>query len=517
MLGDTALPVPAGAPFARLRSGGREEIERLKPRGDANWTLSDDGKTLVASILGLVEDSDEGLRVRPLWSLSKDKTRLLADLSARDFQSRPLSVGQIKEQVEAGTKLSVDLEMLASCMARSEKGGQLQPGCELARGTPPVPGENGRVELFFDQDKTAGTARENGSIDFRERGGTSTVPAGAVLARLHPPTKGAEGKDLFGETVPATDGKPLTIKAGEKVKEHPGADGIIEFHATAEGIPRLEQGVLRVSELLQIPGDVDMSSGNIRSPLGSVHVGGSVRDGFEVSAAKDITVVGSVENADIDSGGDVVVGGGILLGKGGKIRAGGNLAAKFIHNAQVRAGGDVTTQKDIVQCEITAIGRVTTRAVRGGRVRCGSGLEATELGSEGGAATVIEVCIEGPELMNILARKEELDASYEKLTRGIGTEDMLAALKAPEEDRRILAELMKIRSTVQTEIKSLVKEIGRLRGETDRTLAGATVKATGKVHPGTEVRIGGRTYEVSAPMPATEFAWNPGKAEIETR
>lgn len=520
-LGDLSRPVPAGTAFASIPPEKAAGPEAMKPGPDDNWTLGPDGR-LTATALGLVEPTDQGLRVRPLWTVSADKMTLSVDLHPLDFAGQAITAQQVALAIVGRHgQVSMDTAALATAQARVQQSGTPEPGCVVSRGTPAVPGQNGRLATVFKRRKSAGLLREDGSMDFKERGKIEQVEAGAVIARLHPPTTATPGVDVFGARVDAPDGRLLAVKAGDNVQERRLEDGAVEYLAAISGAPELSQATLRVSEVLLVASDVDLESGNIISEKGSVEIRGSLRSGFTVTAGLDVLVKDAVESADINAGKDVTVQGGILMGGKNTVRAGGNVSAKFIHNAMIRAGGDVLSRSDIIQSDIEARGMVSANngngSVVGGVIRCRTGLLAKEIGGETGVTTLIEVFVEGPRTPELSARKEELDKTLAKLARGIGSEDALAVLmKSPEEDRRILAELIKIKSQALTALKAVEQELAEdlLAGELD--LAEVSIKATGAVHPGTEIRMGRRTLSINAPMPAAEFRWNPGRREIET-
>jgi uncharacterized protein (DUF342 family) len=138
-----------------------------------------------------------------------------------------------------------------------------------------------------------------------------------------------------------------------------------------------------------------------------------------------VEIKGLVEAADVTAGGDVTVQGGVIMSGENTVRAGGSVAAKFLQNVVVRAGGDVVTQGEITQCDILCRGMVTVNGghgnVAGGVVRCRTGLLAKELGSDTGVSTRIEILVEGPRTPELSARKETLEAHLARLAQGIGS------------------------------------------------------------------------------------------------
>ena len=520
-LGDLDRPVPAGEAFARIPSEAAADFAGLKPGPEDNWTREADG-TLRAALLGLVEATGDGIRVRPLWTVSEDRMALGVDIHPVDFSGKPIHPQQVALSITGKFgSIPLDTEALARAHAQAFKTGEPALGCVVSRGAAAVRGQKGGLDVFFEHAKAVGKLREDGTMDYRERETFQQVAAGTTLALLHPPTKARPGADIFGKPLAAPDGKPLAVKAGEGVAEKKLENGGVEYVATCGGIPDFAKGTLRVSEVLVVPGDVGLDSGNITAPQGTVEVRGCVRSGFAVHAGKDVVVKDTVESADITAGSNVTVQGGILQGGENLVRAGGTVRAKFIQNAVIRAEGDVVTAGDITASDVLSRGKVVLNSgngnVVGGVVRCRTGLIAKQLGGETGVATRIEVFVEGPRTPELMARKEALEAHLDKLAKGIGSEDALSVLMAaPEEDRRILAELIKIKSQDQTDLKAVEQELNDdlLIGEKDLEAVG--IQATGTVYPGVEISMGRRLLTIDAAMPAAHFRWNSATRTIET-
>lgn len=76
------------------------------------------------------------------------------------------------------------------------------------------------------------------------------------------------------------------------------------------GHASLVGGKVFVSDVYEVPADVDNSTGNIEYS-GSVTVRGNVKGGFRISAKGDIVVEGIVEDAELYAGGQIIVKRGI--------------------------------------------------------------------------------------------------------------------------------------------------------------------------------------------------------------
>ena len=114
-------------------------------------------------------------------------------------------------------------------------------------------------------------------------------------------------------------------------------DGIT-YKATSIGIVHFQDNTLAVKDVLETKGDVDYSTGNIKLEKGSVHVNGSIREGFTVEAPAHVVVKDSIEGAIVSAGGDIEVKGGLVISGKGEIKAHGIITAQFASNARIECG-----------------------------------------------------------------------------------------------------------------------------------------------------------------------------------
>ncbi len=304
----------------------------------------------------------------------------------------PLDTERLKNQIAAaGVAVEADEEALSQFLGRLDEA-EDEVDVVIASGIPPVHGSDGRLEFSVDTDQSVGTVRENGSIDYHERSTVRTVAEGDLLGRMIPPETGTPGQDVAGRALPARDGRPVVLTPGENVTV---SDDGLEFRAGIDGMIKFARNVLTVTQVVEIPGDVDFGTGNIHMDEGSTLIKGTVRSGFAVSSAHNVVVGESVEDAEIQAGGDVMVQQGILMTDKGFIKAEGSVYARFAQNARIEAGGDVVIDNNISNCDITAGGRVLATKgkgqIQGGIIRCNGGVEANKIGSKSNVKTLIEV------------------------------------------------------------------------------------------------------------------------------
>ncbi|MEW6202376.1 MAG: FapA family protein, partial [bacterium] len=204
----------------------------------------------------------------------------------------------------------------------------------VAEGKPAENGEDGRVEYLFNVEASTPrpTIAEDGSVDFYELNVVQNVRAGEPLAIKTPPTPGKDGINVFGETIPAKQGKDIPFPAGKNVEfssENPNM-----LIAEIAGQPRLQQNRIHVLPVYEVQGDVDFSTGNINF-VGDVIVTGGVLEGFTVKADANITIMGPVGGAYLDAGGSVFLNKGMHGQDKGSITAGEDVTAKFLEHVMV--------------------------------------------------------------------------------------------------------------------------------------------------------------------------------------
>lgn len=288
----------------------------------------------------------------------------------------------------------------------------------IAAGQPPVHGTDAKIEYFFNTNKNLQPKRnEDGSVDYKELNTISHVKAGDLLARLIKEDPGKPGMNVYGEVIKPRTVRSLRLEFGNNITAN---EERTEIYSDVTGHANYIDGKVFVSNVFQVPADVDNSVGNIDYD-GSVEIKGNVKGGFSVKATGDIIIDGVVENAYVESAGQIIVKRGIHGMHKGVLKAGKNVLAKYIENAFVYAGGYVEAET-ILNSDVSATGEVRVHGkkglINGGTIRAGRSIEAEYVGTDMGTYTTLEVGIE-PE------RKQRYnDLSKEVAKRGKDLEDM---------------------------------------------------------------------------------------------
>lgn len=261
----------------------------------------------------------------------------------------------------------------------------------LAKAEPPVEGTDASIEYRFSTDLSKKPKmNEDGTVDFHQLDNLSGVEAGQVLAVLTPAVQGTPGTDVLGRPI-----KPRKVNfkfLKQSKNTHISPDGC-QLISNVSGHAVLTGGEIFVSDIYQIPANVDASTGDINYD-GNVEISGNVNTGYRVQASGDIIVSGIVEGAELIAGGQIVLKRGIQGMSRGMLRAGSNIIAKFIESADVSAGGYIQTES-IMHSRVYAGGEIVVRGrkgfITGGSIKSGRYIEAKTAGSVMGTQTIIEV------------------------------------------------------------------------------------------------------------------------------
>mgnify|MGYP001214715399 CR=1 FL=1 len=249
---------------------------------------------------------------------------------------------------------------------------------EVAHGKRPVHGKDGYVEFLVNYKMTL-SIEQKGQIDFKEVMKIPKVEVGDKLARIHKPTDGINGIDIYGNEIKAKRGKEARIKVGENVKLIEDEDII---YSTGNGQVSVTGNKINVLPVFEVNQDLDLSIGNIDFN-GSVIIRGDVPNGFTVKARGDIQVYGLVEAASLEAGGSILINEGFSgLGKG-KLIAGLDIHIGNVNQGILEAGRNVLVDKSILHSQVIAKDTVYCKSgnIIGGVVSAGKKIYGQNIGN----------------------------------------------------------------------------------------------------------------------------------------
>ena len=377
----------------------------------------------------------------------------------------------------------------------------------VAEGTAPIHGSDAEIHYNFETepDKIHIQERKDGSIDFKELNRIQNVVKGQPLASKTQPELGVDGRTVYGQYIPAKDGRDMAIEIGANVVlSENGAKAI----ATESGHVMLKNGKIIVDTVLLIPGSVDASTGNV-NVLGSVKIEGNVEDGYSVTAQGRIEVAGYVGRANLDAGGDIIVSRGVNGGESdeyGHIIAGKSIWSSFIQNARVEAGEFVIVSSGIVNSNVVSQRKVLCKGRRakivGGHIKALDEVNAVILGSAGGAETRIEVGFDpkvSEELQELLNNKSEIESRYDSAElnfKGIRHQAEIQGGNLPEDKVKQLKQLRLEYNRLHAELRSVDEEIHRKREYQESLQSNGRISAAKKVLGGVILKIHDVEYVV---------------------
>ncbi len=293
----------------------------------------------------------------------------------------------------------------------------------LAEGIPPGTGEKARLEMYVKIAERKAVERENGGVDFRNLGEIPSVKTGDELFRKIPATKGHPGKNVFGKEIEGFFGRDLKIVLGHGTALDEKDENLVR--ATNDGEILVKNGVLHVSEIHTVKGDIDYSTGNLKFN-GSIKIGGTVKAGFEVIAEGSVEIEGNVEDAKVIAGGDVIVKGGFVGNGEGLIKSGQDVYVKFIENQRIDAARDVTISGEAYHALIQSGRSIYTQgkkgSIVGGECVAKKNIEAHYFGSVAAPPTVIKVGVDPNLAAKLKKIEEEIAAtqdSFEKIEKSV--------------------------------------------------------------------------------------------------
>jgi uncharacterized protein (DUF342 family) len=428
-----------------------------------------------------------------------------------------LSLDELKKAVaKSGVVFGID-EACLQDLARRPVYDSLE---QIARGRPPVEGENGKVEYHFTATKDKRPAlREDGTVDYKSLTHIENVRVGTLLCTAIMPVPGQDGSDVRGSVL-----RPRAVRSAKLI---PGKGTVLsedktKLYAAIDGFVDNAGGRVSVLASFMVNEDVDISTGNINF-VGHVTVGGSILTGFTVRAEGNVTVGKSVEGGSVYAGGSIIITGGYNGKEGSELVSGGDIRCKYINQGKVSAESNVYCETILgsnVTCGASAYVTGGRGAIIGGRITAGRDIECNLAGARlAGAETVLEVGND----VRASTRNKELPAEEKEAMTELNSRERVAAVllglrqqgrlppdRIPELDKALMA------------IKALRDKLSGLATEKDDIARRLQASGYGNVnvkntaYPGVLIIIGTELYKVTNDMQYTLFVRTPDGIKIRS-
>ncbi len=369
----------------------------------------------------------------------------------------------------------------------------------VAKGTKPEEGASAYIEYSRDMEILGSgipKTQDAGKVNFKELNFIHNVEAGDVLAKKIPAQIGKVGINVLGEKIPGILGKDALLPFGKNTRL---SDDGMDIIANVNGNLEFKDGKLSVSEVLELKGDVDASTGNIDF-VGSVIIHGMVQSGYNVKALGNIDIKGPVEASIIESSGDIILQRGIQGKEEGILKAGGNVIAKFIERSVVIAGGNVVAES-LLHSKIRAGGVISITAgkgaILGGEIVAVNGLEAAIIGSTMGTSTKIKLGAPS----EVLSEFKEIKAQIEKAEKAImDTTKNIKFLQTKQEQepgshQARINTMIKLKMKLERDLKIRKGKLGKLTDILQKATNG-TLVVSKTIHSGTKIYLGNEYREI---------------------
>ena len=387
----------------------------------------------------------ENSSAKPKYSLVIKDKGLTARLTGK--ASLECNLAEIRKAVttiirDAGVKHGLDVSRLQKALEILAKGEKIEDVI-IARGTLPQPGRDAEIKVLAELSaQRIGSIKEDGHVDFKDKGPVPVVEPGTELARLIPADRGKPGMDVRGRKIKPPKVRLLRFDKGQGVRLK--EDGLLCVADRTGIFNRPDEETFEVLEIMIVDGDIDYHTGHVEFP-GMVQVHGTVLSDFHVHS-KGLLANELEPGSEVIAEGDVAVQGGVM---GATLETKGKLTARFARDSRIKAKGDVVIENEVVDCKIETEGRLILTHHEGrivnSSVKATLGVEVPEIVSSGSEISSIVI---GPRpeylehLTRVKIRLEKLGKERTNLIEAIQAQT--EELETTEDELRdILANLKK--------------------------------------------------------------------------
>lgn len=359
----------------------------------------------------------------------------------------------------------------------------------VANGKKMVDGKNGYYMYTFNTSPNKKPKlREDGSVDYLNLNLFQSVSEGELLARYISKVDGSDGCTVKGKVLKAAVAKNLPPLRG---KGFTISEDCMEYYAAYDGKVDASNGIINVTKVSTIPGNVDLNTGNL-DVRGDLEIMGNVIAGMSIKATGNITINGVVEASYITAGKNILIKRGILGGGRAKIEAGGNIFAQFIENSSIYSG-DCVQANSVVNSIVTAYNDINiygkTSSIVGGSLKANRMVRTKCIGSVGQVLTRISVGVENSIEATLKLKETKLQEEIEELQKIEKAMKLLNANKQ-QADKEMLLLLTRSKIEKNASIAELKRDIENIRMRIELAKS-AEVVAEEMAYQGTIISIDG--------------------------
>ena len=427
--------------------------------------------------------------------LSEDRLYAYMRIDFKAAGEHPPGIAQLETQLEAAdVTYGIDHDALKKALEERTK-----EEFPAARGLKPVKSTPSYLRVKKKLYESRPPIEKGGHIDFRMVSPFIMVKKGEPLAKSIGETKGVEGRTVTNEAVPPEKKDVENLTAGENTVEK---DGV--YYAVKAGRFELDGKVFRVNEILEIPGNVDYSTGHI-SFSGDVIIRGQIRDGFRVAAGGSIHCMETVDASEVFTRKDLIIEGGIIGRNKGVVRVKGKVETRFIEHCQVEALGGIAVKSSIVDSEIATLGELillNNGKLIGGTVFAEKGLTTETLGSPSNGNIKVSLGISFVEARHLQGQQKVLKDILKKKEK----------IKAIADQKKKEALEGKVEKAIEAIQIAISEQIAK-----QFTFYDAVLNVTGTLYPGAQISICDKTEIITEKKEHVQVFYNTNKQIIDYR
>lgn len=345
---------------------------------------------------------------------------------------------------------------------------------------------------------------EDNRVDFHSIKSFICVQKGEYIGDIIPKVSGISGMTLLGKEIKPPKKYINDLRAGDNVFIAKS-----KLYSAIDGSFKIIDGLIVVSETLQINSDIDYSTGDIDFK-GDLEVVKSVREGFSVKSRGDILIRESIEPSNIECGNNLNVLEGIIGSDKYSVFSKGNIQCKHIENGIVRGYKSIYIENSTVQSSIYCkdsliLGK--SGAINGGNLKIQNEIVTYTLGNSSGVKTSISLGID----YEVEDKLKSIQNSSIDIVEHMSILQKQLSMAETREDRDKIKDLF---LSLKNKLNSLNNYSRSLLSKLDRN-EGATLKVFGTVYPGTYIEICHISYVVTKKLSNVLFSLNKRNGEIE--
>lgn len=341
---------------------------------------------------------------RPLERIGILKERIVIDSYDSDleativFNISPEELSSQKENILKEALVKLNEKGVVFGIKKEVFTGEIITGKHyvIAEGIHPINGEDSIITMYELQESKP-DVHHDGTVDFYELKLINRVKSGDWLGERIEATEGTPGQTVKGLILKPIKGKNNTLNYDKNTVQEVFDGTKTTLFSRVNGAVSYQNGKISVSNHLEIVGDIDFKTGNVKFD-GFVTVKGTVCDGFSVEATKDIEINGVLGLGNIkgltSTLGSIFIKGGIASKGKVEIRAAKNVFTKFVDNSNIICGGSAHIGFYCINSNIRAkevIFDSSNAQIIGGNIVAEIRVVVPIIGSEMEKRTIIEV------------------------------------------------------------------------------------------------------------------------------